>query len=195
MTPICLGSASPRRRELLTQMGMDFTIHVPHIIEQLTPSLSPKEQVCSLSTQKAAAVFRERQREDEIILTADTLVFLDNMPLGKPKSEEEAREMLKRLSGRTHTVMTGVTVRQGEKIITGAEATEVTFCTLSEENICQYVKTGEPMDKAGSYGLQGLGGVFVTSIKGDYSNVIGLPIPYTARVLSLFGILPFGRYV
>ena len=125
---------------------------------------------------------------DEIIITADTMVFLDEKRLGKPKNEEEALAMLTALAGRQHTVCTGVTVRQGEKVLTAAEHTDVYFHPATESQLRAYIRTGEPMDKAGAYGVQGKGALLVERIDGDFFNVMGLPVSLLSDLLKPFGI-------
>lgn len=174
MARIVLASGSPRRQELLTRIGIrDFTVRVPQVEEWYPQGLTPPEIVSYISREKSQAVPSE---EDEIVITADTMVFLDNRKLGKPQSEEEAFEMLSSLSGREHTVCTGVTVMQGNRMLTEAESTRVRFAPLDEDTIRAYIRTGEPMDKAGAYGIQGHGALLIEGIEGDYYSVMGLPV-------------------
>lgn len=187
---LILASQSPRRRELLERMGLtDFDIRPAQGEEQVDPTLSPAQQVEELSRQKALEIALTCAPED-IIIAADTVVAADDRVLGKPHSEQEAAEMLRFLSGRTHTVYTGVTVRQGARTITRHEATDVIFRPLSEAEIAAYVASKEPMDKAGAYGIQGLGCVLVQGIHGDYYNVMGLPVCLLTLMLREFGIEP-----
>lgn len=189
---IILASQSPRRRQLLEQIGLEnFEILVPEADESYDPSLPPEKIVSSISRKKAEAV--RSLAEDALIITADTMVFLDGLRLGKPQSPEAAREMLAKLSGRTHHVCTGVTVCQGSRALTEAETTSVTFRALTQWEIARYVLTGEPMDKAGSYGVQGVGALFVEHIDGDYFNVMGLPLCRLGRMLGRFGVDLFLR--
>lgn len=186
MAEVILASASPRRRELLTLAGVDFTVKVADIDEIIPENASPDEVVMSLARQKAQAVAKENA--DSVVIGSDTVVALDGVILGKPKNEENAAEMLRALSGRSHTVYTGVVIIQGEKTKVFCEATEVVFNKLSEEEILGYVATKEPMDKAGAYGIQGKGCVLVEKIVGDYFNVVGLPVSRLYRELRDFDV-------
>ena len=188
MSKIILSSQSPRRQALLRQIGLeDFTVLVPHTDESYDPAMTPQEIVCHISREKARAAAALRGEED-ILITADTMVFLDDKRLGKPADEEEAFRMLSALSGREHLVCTGVTVRQGERVCTEAETTAVRFRSLTPGQIRGYIATGEPMDKAGAYGIQGRGALLVESIIGDYFNVMGLPVQRLSRMLEQFGV-------
>lgn len=190
---IILASQSPRRRELLERMGLDqFEIRPAVGEENASPDLSPAQLVEELSRQKAREIARTATADD-IIIAADTVVAADDRVLGKPHSRENAVDMLRFLSGRAHTVYTGVTVRQGEKTLTQHEATDVFFRPLTQEEIAAYVDTGEPMDKAGAYGIQGRGCVLVEGIRGDYYNVMGLPVCRLALMLRQFGVEPLVR--
>lgn len=184
---LILASGSPRRRELLTQMGLTFEVKPVDADESLTPGLSPQEQVKLLSLKKAQAA-AESFGPDPVILTADTVVVLGDCILGKPRDEADAKKMLLALSGRHHLVLTGVTVTRGGRFETTCVSTEVHFRTLSETEIDAYIASFEPMDKAGSYGIQGLGALFVEKLVGDYFNVVGLPIQKTGQMLRSFGI-------
>jgi len=184
---IVLASASPRRRELLGQMGLEFRIVTPDIDEHMERSLPPDALVEAISAEKAAAVAGQVGAQ-ALVIAADTVVALDGALLGKPKDEAEARRMLSRLSGRHHQVFTGFTVRQGGRAVSRSERTEVAFRALQEEEIAAYVRTGEPMDKAGAYGIQGLGALLVEGIRGDYFNVMGLPVCALGQVLGQFGV-------
>lgn len=187
MLQFILASQSPRRQQLLRQIGIaDFEIIVPDADETYDPALSPEQIVSSISRKKAEAV--RPLAKDALVIAADTMVFLDGLRLGKPKTQEEAREMLTALSGRTHHVCTGVTVCRGPQVFTESETTSVTFRPLTGWEIARYVLTGEPMDKAGSYGVQGLGALFVEHIDGDYFNVMGLPLCRLGRMLGKFGV-------
>ncbi len=186
MTRIVLASGSPRRRELLEKIGItDFTVRVPQVEESYPESLSPEEIVSYISRKKSLAL---PTTEDEIVITADTMVFLDDKRLGKPHSEAHALSMLTALAGREHTVCTGVTVRQGEKILTRAAATQVYFRSADEAELRAYIRSGEPMDKAGAYGIQGQGALLVERIDGDFFNVMGLPVLLLSRMLETFGV-------
>lgn len=184
---IVLASASPRRRELLAQMGLTFRVHAVDIDEHMDRSLPPWELVKAISREKAAAC-AALEGPDALIIAADTVVALDGDVLGKPRDEKEARGMLSRLSGRKHQVFTGFTVRRGEQVVTQSECTEVRFRTLSREEIVRYVSTGEPMDKAGAYGIQEKGALLVERLNGDYFNVMGLPVCALGLVLKDFGV-------
>ena len=186
---IILASQSPRRRELLERMGLSpFEIVPARGEERADPALSPARLVEVLSRQKAAEV--AAARPEALVIAADTVVSIDGLVLGKPRSEAEAAQMLARLSGREHTVYTGVTVRLGDRADTQHEAAAVRFRPLSEADIARYVATGEPMDKAGAYGIQGYGAMLVEGIDGDYYNVMGLPVCRLARMLAGFGLDP-----
>ena len=185
--PFILASASPRRRELLERIGLHFTIEAADTDETLVPGLSPAEQVMRLSRNKACAI-AARHPEDPVILSADTVVVLEDTILGKPADADDARRMLHALSGRTHRVLTGVTVMQGSHCQTRCEVTEVHFAALSDAEIDAYVATGEPLDKAGAYGIQGYAAVFAAGISGDYYNVMGLPLHTAAKMLRQAGI-------
>ena len=179
MKKIILASASPRRKELLEQIGLSFQIEPARGEEHIT-SVIPREVVEELSYQKAMEVAQLHKEEEALILGADTIVVYEDKIMGKPADEEEAKEMLRKLSGKTHCVFTGVTAvlweNQKKTVRTFSEKTEVTFYPMSEEEIMFYVKTREPMDKAGAYGIQGVGAKFIQAIHGDYNNVVGLPV-------------------
>ncbi len=186
MARIVLASGSPRRQELLQRIGIrDFTIRVPQVEEWYPDGLTPEEIVCYISREKSQAVPSD---EEEIVITADTMVFLDDKKLGKPADESEALAMLTALQGRHHTVCTGVTVRQGNRSLTESETTEVYFRPAGEAELRAYIATGEPMDKAGSYGVQGKGALLVEKLNGDFFNVMGLPVLRLSRMLSQFGV-------
>ena len=182
MAEIILASASPRRKELLTLAGVDFTVKVADVDEIIPENASPDEVVMSLALQKAQAVAKDNS--DCIVIGSDTVVALDGTILGKPRDEENAKQMLSALSGRSHTVYTGVAIISGEKVKNFCEATEVVFNELSAEEIADYVATKEPMDKAGAYGIQGKGCVLVEKIIGDYFNVVGLPVSRVYKELK-----------
>ena len=188
MAKIVLASGSPRRQELLRNIGItDFDIRVPETEEAFPAGLSPQQVVSHISREKAEAAAKLCTPE-EIVITADTMVFLDDQRLGKPADEADALRMLTALQGRHHTVCTGVTVRQGDTSLTECETTEVYFRTASREELLGYIATGEPMDKAGAYGIQGKGSLLVEKIHGDYFNVMGLPVLRLSRMLRRFGI-------
>ena len=189
MVRIILASRSPRRRQLLSQVGLtDFEVLVPHADESYDPAASPEEIVTSISRKKAQAAQTLAEDPEALIIAADTMVFLDGLRLGKPRDEEEAFEMLSALSGRTHRVCTGVTLRQGALTKTCCESTAVTFRPLTTKEIWSYVRTGDPMDKAGAYGVQGRAALFVSRIEGDYFNVMGLPLHLLGQMLADFGV-------
>ena len=188
MAKIVLASGSPRRQELLQRIGItDFDIRVPQTEETYPAGLSPRQTVEYISREKSDAAAALCTPE-EIIITADTMVFLNDQRLGKPVDEADALRMLTALQGREHSVCTGVTVGRGETLLTRSEETFVRFLPAAEERLRRYIASGEPMDKAGAYGIQGLGAVLVAGIRGDYSNVVGLPIPLLAEMLEEFGI-------
>ncbi len=190
---IILASQSPRRRELLERMGVvDFEVRPAQGEERVEPGLTPARMVEQLSVQKAREI--AAREPDALIIAADTVVAVDGRVLGKPGSRQEAVEMLTLLSGRSHTVYTGLTVCRGAEELIGHEATEVVFCPLTPEQIEAYVDTFEPMDKAGSYGIQGRGCVLVEGIQGDYYNVVGLPVCRLAGMLRKFGVEPLARH-
>ena len=174
---IVLASASPRRREILEQIGLRFTVAVSGAEETISPEMSPAMAVQSLSLLKAADVAKSQSAE-ALVIGADTVVVFENEILTKPKDWDEAKAMLRKLSGKAHSVLTGLTVfrRKDGKSVSVTEETRVYFKELSDREIESYVHTKEPMDKAGSYGIQGLGGLFVEKIDGDYYNVVGLPL-------------------
>ena len=184
MARIVLASGSPRRQELLQRIGIrDFTIRVPQVEEWYPDGLTKEEIVCYISREKSQAVPSD---QEEIVITADTMVFLDDKKLGKPADESEALAMLTALQGRHHTVCTGVTVRQGQRVLTRAQSTHVYFRPASEAELRAYIAGGEPMDKAGAYGIQGLASMFVVGLDGDYYNVMGLPICTLTVLLRRF---------
>ena len=170
---VILASQSPRRRELLGLTGLDFQIRVADIDETMNPDATPYDEVARLSREKALAVPREGE---DVVIAADTIVVCDGARLGKPRDEADAFRMLRMLSGRDHQVMTGMTVLQGERSVTCTEVTDIHFRDLSDGEIRAYIATGEPMDKAGAYGIQGGAAVFAEKLVGDYYNVMGLPV-------------------
>ena len=188
MAKIVLASASPRRQELLHRIGIEeFDIRVPEADESCPAELKPAQIVEHISRKKAEAA-AALCTPDEIIITADTMVFLDDQRLGKPVDEADALRMLTDLQGRHHTVCTGVTVRQGGRVLTESETTEVYFRPAAKEELLAYIATGEPMDKAGSYGVQGKGALLVEKLHGDFFNVMGLPVLRLSRMLAQFGV-------
>ena len=188
MAHIVLASASPRRQELLRRIGItEFDIRVPETEETYPEGLSPRQIVEYISREKADAAAQLCTAED-IVITADTVVFLDDQRLGKPMGEADALRMLTALQGRHHTVCTGVTVRQGSRAVTGSEETEVICRPAAQRELLAYIASGEPMDKAGAYGIQGKGALLVEGIRGDFFNVMGLPLLRLSRMLEQFGI-------
>lgn len=189
MAQIVLASGSPRRRELLERIGVtDFIVRVPEVEEVFPEGLTPPEVVAYISREKAEAAVKLCAPGD-IVITADTMVFLDRQRLGKPRDEAHALEMLTALQGREHTVCTGVTVRQGARSCTESESTKVFFRPASEAELRSYIATGEPMDKAGAYGVQGRGALLVERLEGDFFNVMGLPVLRLSRMLARFGVV------
>ena len=188
MANIVLASGSPRRQELLRLMGVtEFDIRVPETKEDYPAGLSPRQVVEYISREKADAAAKLCTPE-EIVITADTMVFLDESRLGKPADQADALRMLTALQGRRHTVCTGVTVRQGDRCLTESESTEVFFRPASQAELLGYIATGEPMDKAGAYGIQGKGSLLVEKIDGDFFYVMGLPVLRLSRMLAQFGV-------
>ena len=177
---LILASASPRRKELLGLFRIPFEIRVADIDETMDLTRNPADEVARVSSLKAMATPRS---EEDVVVAADTIVVCEGRVLGKPHSEEEAAAMLRLLSGRDHQVMTGVTVICGETVRTFTEVTDLHFRELSEKEIRAYVATGEPMDKAGSYGIQGGAALFCTHMVGDYYNVMGLPVCRLGQIL------------
>ena len=170
---LILASQSPRRKELLGLFHIPFTVRIADIDETMDPAKDPAEEVARVSKAKALAV--PRQAED-VVIAADTIVVLEDRVLGKPADPAQAEEMLTALSGRDHQVMTGVTVLKGNTVLTHTEITDIHFRQLSQKEIRRYVATGEPMDKAGAYGIQGGAALFAEKMQGDYYNVMGLPV-------------------
>ena len=180
---IILASQSPRRRELMGLFHLPFGVQVAQIDETMDPDKDPAVEVARVSRLKAQAACAE---PEAVVIAADTIVVCDGRILGKPHSTREAGEMLSLLSGRAHQVMTGVTVRRGSREETFTEITQVYFRKLSEEEIRAYVASGEPMDKAGAYAIQGGAGLFVRRLEGDYFNVVGLPVCRLWETLQRF---------
>ncbi len=170
---LVLASQSPRRSEILKNAGLDFTVRVADADETIPNGTKPSDAVVFLAARKAMAVPRA---DDELVLGADTVVVLDNIILGKPKNRDDAYNMIKALSGRVHSVFTGVCAIGNGVSVTFAEETKVEFLPLTDEEINAYIDTIEPYDKAGAYGIQGLASKFIRGIEGDYFNVVGLPI-------------------
>ncbi|MFK3660646.1 Maf family protein [Scandinavium sp. NPDC088450] len=188
MTMLYLASGSPRRQELLTQLGVRFERLLPGIEEQRQPQESAQHYVVRLAREKAQAGVALAAK-DLPVLGSDTIVVLNGEVLEKPRDAEHAATMLRQLSGQTHQVMTAVALADRLQTIDCLVTTEVTFRVLSEDDIVGYIASGEPMDKAGAYGIQGLGGCFVRKIKGSYHAVVGLPLVETYELLSNFNSL------
>ena len=177
---LVLASASPRRKELLGLFRIPFEIRVADIDETMDPQKAPFDEVARVSRLKAAATPR---KDGDVVVAADTIVVCEGRVLGKPRSEAEAAAMLRLLSGLDHQVMTGVTVIRDGRVQTFTEVTDIHFRELSDREIDRYVATGEPMDKAGAYGIQGGAALFCTRMVGDYYNVMGLPVCRLGLVL------------
>ena len=181
---LILASSSPRRRELLGGLGLRFTVRAVDLDETPLPGEKPEETVLRLAREKAAA----RAHPGEIVLAADTVVVIDGELLGKPRDPEDARRMLARIAGREHTVFTGVAVEEpGRGRVAEIASSRVRMAPLTSEQIEWYVETGEPMDKAGSYAVQGIGALFVEEVLGNYTNVVGLPLPLTWKLFRAVG--------
>lgn len=170
---LILASGSPRRRQLLSLFKIPFTVRAADIDETMDPAADPRQEVARVSRLKALAVPRG---EDDVVLAADTIVVCQGRVLGKPRDEQDAFNMLCLLSGRDHQVMTGCTLVRGEKFLSFTEVTDLHFRELTETEIRSYIATGEPMDKAGAYGIQGGAALFCRRMEGDYYNVMGLPV-------------------
>jgi septum formation protein len=183
---VVLASQSPRRRELLTLVGIAHEVRPADIDESYLPGETPREHAERLARGKAAAL--EGLGDDTVTIGSDTIVVVDGDVLGKPRDRAHAVEMLRRLSGRSHVVMTGVAVRRGDAIASGVEEVGVTFRALTDEQIERYIDTGEPMDKAGSYGIQGYGATIVERVDGDYFAVMGLALGLLVKLAREIGV-------
>lgn len=179
---LILASTSPRRSELLKMAGYEFTVATTEVGEEYLRGTPPMQIVEQLATRKAKAAVKEHP--DDTILSADTLVVYKGRILGKPRDEAEAKNMLKLLAGNVHQVYTGYCIISGTKLLCGHECTSVEFYALKDEEIDAYIATGEPMDKAGAYGIQGRGALLVKRIDGDFYNVMGLPVGKINRILK-----------
>ena len=189
--PVILASGSPRRKDLLSRAGVEFTIRTAEVDESTNQYSTPREAVMGLAERKAAAVYEAYGKgTHSVIIGADTLVSLGKILLGKPEDEDHARDMLQALSGRTHQVQTGVCIifPSGMRL-TFCDRTDVTFRELEPEEIDAYIATKEPMDKAGAYAIQGGAAPFISKIRGDYNNVVGFPIDHVISLLTDFGLL------
>jgi len=184
---IVLASASPRRKELLERMGLDFAVRVAELDETMDPFAHPADEVARVAALKAKAVY-PMCHDGDVIIGADTIVVCDSLVMGKPRSEAEAFSMLRRLSGREHQVMTGLCVLTDSYEETVTVTTTLRMRPLSDEEIHAYIATGEPMDKAGAYGIQGLAAMFVVGLDGDYYNVMGLPVCTLTMILRKCGV-------
>jgi septum formation protein len=184
--PLCLASASPRRRALLSQIGVPHTVYPADIDEAVLPAESPEAYVQRMARAKAVAV--QAQRPALAVLAADTTVVVDGQICGKPHDEAAGVAMLQRLSGRDHQVLTAVALAAGAQVALRLSRSEVRFRALTTAECCAYWRSGEPCDKAGGYAIQGLGAVFVETLCGSYSGVMGLPLFETAQLLSAAGI-------
>ena len=180
-----LASSSPRRREILAALGLEFTVKATHVDESPLEEESAEQMVLRLATAKACAAEVEESR---LVIGSDTAVVLDGEVLGKPESRDDAIEMLMKLSDRRHAVLTGVALRGPEGVRTELSSTDVIFREISRDEALAYWHSGEPRDKAGAYGIQGRGGAFVVAINGSYSGVVGLPVYETVRLLQKAGI-------
>lgn len=189
---LILASQSPRRKELLALFGIPFTVRVADIDETMDPGGEAAAEVARVSRCKALAVERT---DDDVVIAADTIVVCRGRILGKPHSPQEAAEMLRLLSGRDHQVMTGVTVLRGDREAVFTEITDLHFRELTDAEILRYVATGEPMDKAGSYGIQGGAALFCSRLVGDYYNVMGLPVCRLGDVLRQLAPEWIGEYL
>jgi len=188
MKRIILASASPRRKELLEQIGLQFEVEPSNFDEEITPGSEPHETARKLSLGKARAAARKHR--NALIIAADTFVVFGDRILGKPHTNAEAREMLRALNGQAHSVITGFTILDTEtgKVLSRSMETTVHMRKLTLKEIDSYVRTKEPLDKAGGYAIQGLGTVLVERVEGDYSNVVGLPLSALAESLREFGV-------
>ena len=192
MTSIYLASGSPRRQELLTQLGVSFERIVTGIEEKRAEGESAQQYVSRLAREKAQAGVVQTPR-DLPVLGADTIVILNGEVLEKPHDADHAARMLRKMSGQTHQVMTAVALADSQNVLDCLVVTDVTFRVLTDDEIAAYIASGEPMDKAGAYGIQGLGGCFVRKINGSYHAVVGLPLVETYELLSNFNSLREGR--
>jgi len=182
---LILASQSPRRKELLGLFHIPFTVRIADIDETMDPAAPAFDEVARLSRAKAEAIPRE---PGDVVVAADTVVVCGGQVLGKPRDEEDALRMLRMLSGRDHQVMTGMTVLRGSRAVTVTEVSDIHFRPLSDREILAYIRTGEPMDKAGAYGAQGFASLFVEHLDGDFFNVMGLPLCALGKMLKKMGV-------
>lgn len=184
---IILASASPRRSELLNQIGCNFAVITSDVIENNHQGIPPKQLVIAHAKAKALAV-AAKASSDDVIIGADTIVVLDGKVFGKPNDVQDAKKILRILSGREHQVITGIALVRGKQVLVDYSITLVKMAEMSDKNIDKYIASGEPMDKAGAYAIQGKGAIFVESITGCYSNVVGLPLSKLAKLLDKVGV-------
>ena len=185
---VILASNSPRRKELLAGLDVDFSVRVIPDIDESYPSDLPTQQIAEYISKKKAHAYQQQMAPDELVITADTVVILGQQVMGKPKNANEACDMLRQLSGQTHQVITGVTLTTIERTMSFSVETDVTFKTLSDDEISYYVEKYRPFDKAGAYGIQEwIGHIGVTALKGSFYNVMGLPVQRIYEALKTFG--------
>lgn len=185
MKEIILASASPRRREIMNRLNIPYKVIISNLTEKLNDSLPLEEKIMDLARQKAEAVFKDHQ--DALVIGADTIVELDGEIIGKPHNTSEARDMIRKLSGRTHRVVTAVAMISDEEIWTTADTAYVTFEKIDDEEIEKYIMTREPYDKAGGYAVQGWASVFISHIDGSYYTIMGFPLHLVYRKLRQLG--------
>jgi septum formation protein len=181
--PIVLASASPRRQELLKNAGIEFVVNPANIPERRREREAPQVFAERMAKEKARAVWTGTKEDDEYVIGADTIVVVDDLVLGKPEDEKDAARMLRLLSGRKHQVITGVCLKGSDFEDVRSETTSVHFSALNDADIRDYIATGEPMDKAGAYAIQGIASRWISKIEGDYSNVVGLPVALVLQML------------
>ncbi|MFJ7971194.1 Maf family protein [Psychrobacillus sp. NPDC096389] len=186
-----LASESPRRKELFGKLAIPFEVQPANIEEVVEGKLTPEDMAISIAYKKTVPIVEKNP--NAIVIGADTIVHLEQESLGKPTSQDQAKAYLKKLSGRTHTVVTGVSIQGSGTSISFAESTQVTFYELTDEQIDAYVATGDSLDKAGAYGIQTMGGLFVKKIEGDYNNVVGLPISRLFQTLLTLEVIKFEK--
>lgn len=186
-TRIILASGSPRRADLLTKIGVEFELEPSQVKERPHSDEAPPDYIIRIARAKVVAI--ARKRDSGLVIGADTIVVLDGRMLGKPEDEDDARNMLRQLSGKWHAVMTGIALYDAatKREVADYDKTLVRFAQMTEREIDWYVRSGEPMDKAGAYGIQGLAGLFVDEIAGNYYNVVGLPLPLLYRLARRLG--------
>lgn len=194
MSGLVLASSSPRRKAILEQLGLEFDVMVSDIAEDLDYTISPEEMAKSLAYQKAYDIAK-KITGDKLVLGSDTIVVLDNEILGKPKDDEDVFKMLQKLSGRTHRVITGVCLYNlgDASSLTESDTSHIKLREISDNEIKGYIASGEPFGKAGSYAIQGLGGIFVEKIEGSYSGIVGLPVFLVDKMLKHYGIEILGK--